>query len=414
MKKILAVARWEFIEKVKTKTFIVSLILTPAIIIAFSIAPTLLSDQEVSATKAIGVVDTSGLYFNGMQEEIQKYKLKDNQPNYILINLTKRDLSFDELKKSADKDVIEEKIEGYLLIINGGTDSIALEFRGKTAGNLRDIKRLENVFNDIRIRMKLDEAGIHHDLAEFLSTYIEINQIIIEESGKESKRNFLVTFFSSFIFIMLLMMMILYTGGMLIRSLVEEKSNRLIEILISSCSTDELLAGKIIGLSALGLAQILIWILIGISLAGSAVVPLEAFENILPIMGYFILGFVFYTSLFVGIGSIVTSEQEAQQITTYLSFVLVLPVIFVFPALENPDAVYVQVLSFIPFTLPSFMMLRINIRPIPIWEIITTVVIMLSSIYLMILLSARIFRIGILSYGKRPSLKEIFKWLREG
>jgi ABC-2 type transport system permease protein len=336
MKKILSVAKWEYIEKVKTKTFIISLILTPAIIITFSIAPTLLSGQEVSATKAIGIVDTSNIYINGMQEEIARYKLANNQPHYLLINLTRKDISLNELKKSADRDVIKDKVEGYILIINGGTDSVYLEFRGKSTGNLRDIKRFENVFNDIRIRLKLREAGLEPELAGFIAKNVEINLIKIEESGKESSGNFLVTFFSSFIFIMLLMMMILYTGGMLIRSLVEEKSNRLIEILISSCSPDELLAGKIIGLSGLGLTQITIWVLIGISLAGTAVVPLEAFSNIMPILGYFILGFVFYTSLFVGIGSIVTSEQEAQQITSYLSFVLVLPVIFVSPHLKIP------------------------------------------------------------------------------
>jgi len=166
-------------------------------------------------------------------------------------------------------------------------------------------------------------------------------------------------------------------------------------------------------LSALGLTQIFIWILIGISLAGTAVVPLEAFQNVLPILVYFVLGFVFYTSLFVGIGSIVTSEQEAQQITTYLSFLLVLPIIFVLPALENPDTLYIKILSYIPFTLPSFMMLRLNISPIPAWEILSTILIMLISIYLMIGFSAKIFRIGILSYGKRPTVKELIQWLKE-
>jgi ABC-2 type transport system permease protein len=212
---------------------------------------------------------------------------------------------------------------------------------------------------------------------------------------------------------MLLMMMILYSGGMLIRSLVEEKSNRLIEIIISSCTPNELLTGKILGLSTLGLVQVLIWSIIGISLAGSALVPMEAFDNILPILVYFLLGFIFYTSLFVGIGSIVTSEQEAQQITTYLSFLLILPIIFVLPALENPNALYIRILSYIPFTLPSFMMLRLNISPVPLWEILSTIMIMIISIYLMIGFSAKIFKVGILSYGKRPSLKELINWLKE-
>jgi ABC-2 type transport system permease protein len=174
-----------------------------------------------------------------------------------------------------------------------------------------------------------------------------------------------------------------------------------------------LLSGKVLGLSTLGLTQIFIWAIIGLSLAGFAVVPLEAFNNVLLILIYFILGFIFYTTLFVGVGSIVTTEQEAQQITTYLSLLLVLPIVFVLPALENPDAFYIKILSYIPLTLPSFMMLRLNISPVPIWEILSTILIMIISIYLMIDLSGKIFRIGILSYGKRPTLKELSQWLKE-
>jgi len=413
MKKIFEVARWEYIEKIKTKTFIISLILTPAILILFSIAPTLLTEQEVTHTKTIGIVDTSGLYIKEMKDKLSEYTIKDSQPNYIVINLTAKNRSLDDLKKSADKDVINEKIEGYLLIENAGTDSVSLSFRSKSLGNHKDVKRFEATFNEIRIKLRFDKENVKPYLLDYISQSVELSQIKIEESGRETTHDFLLTFFSSFIFIMLLMMMILYSGGMLIRSLVEEKSNRLIEILISSCTTNELLSGKILGLSALGLTQIFIWILIGISLAGTAVVPLEAFNNILPILVYFILGFVFYTSLFVGIGSVVTSEQEAQQITTYLSFLLVLPIIFVLPALENPDAFYIKVLSYIPFTLPSFMMLRLNISPVSLWEILSTILIMIISIYLMIEFSGKIFRVGILSYGKRPTLKELSQWLKE-
>lgn len=413
MKKIFEIARWEYIEKIKTKTFIISLILTPAVLILFSIAPTLLTEQEVSQTKVIGIVDTSGLYKKNLREELDNYKLNNIQLSYLLIDLTTKDSSIEELKKKADNDVLDEKIEGYLLIENGGTDSVTIDYRSKSPNNLKDLKRFEIAFNDARIKVKLIEDRANPELLSFISRSVEVNPIKIEQSGKESKSDFLITFFSSFVFIMLLMMMILYTGGMLIRSLVEEKSNRLIEIIISSCSSNELLTGKILGLSALGLTQIAIWFLIGISLVSSSLVPAEIFTNVPMILIYFILGFIFYSSMFVGIGSIVTSEQEAQQITTYLSFLLILPIIFVLPALENPHASYIKILSYIPLTLPSFMMLRLNISPVPLWEILATIMIMVISIYIMIIFSAKVFRIGILSHGKRPSLKELIQWIKE-
>jgi ABC-2 type transport system permease protein len=208
-------------------------------------------------------------------------------------------------------------------------------------------------------------------------------------------------------------MMILSSGGMLIRSLVEEKSNRLIEILVSSCSSDELLTGKVIGLSSLGITQVLIWTSIGLALVVLNLVPAQVFNNILAILIYFALGFIFYTSIFVGIGSIVTTEQEAQQITSYLSLVLVLPIVLSIPAMENPESILVQILSYIPFTIPSIMILRFNIGAVPTLDIITTSTIMIFSTYLFVNISSKIFRIGVLSYGKKPSFKELISWIKE-
>jgi ABC-2 type transport system permease protein len=412
MKKILSIAKWEFVEKVKTKTFIVSLILTPIIIIGFAIVPTLLSAKEDTRTKLIGVLDQTGFYFDNVRDALEEFKLEDGQPNYIVINLYKDDLG--ENKTSADKNVIEKKIEGYLYIDISLPDSLVAEYRSGSIGNFRDLKKFETILNKIRIRKELLNYGINPDMISSLQENIQIESIRIEESGKEGKQDFIIVFFSSFIFIILLMMMVIYSGQMLVRSLIEEKSNKLIEVLISSCTPDELLTGKILGLSTLGLTQIFVWVLLGIGLVGGAVVPPEMFENILLILLYFVLGFIFFTTLFVGIGSIVTTEQEAQQITTYLSLTLMLPIVIAMPAIQNPDVLILKIFSYIPLTIPSVMLLRVNIAPVPLVDLLITVSIMLVSIYIMIKLSAKIFRIGILSYGGRPTIKEIISWIKSG
>jgi ABC-2 type transport system permease protein len=206
---------------------------------------------------------------------------------------------------------------------------------------------------------------------------------------------------------------ILSSGGMLIRSLVEEKSNRLIEILVSSCKPEELLTGKILGLSLLALVQITIWIILGIFLTGIQLIPLSAFDYLLPMLVYFILGFLFYTALFVGIGSVVNTEQEAQQITGYLTLILFLPVIFAVSSIQNPDSWMVNALTYIPFTTPVIMLLKFNIKPVPVHEIFITVSLLVFSIFLVIIITSRIFRIGILSYGKMPAIKKIFQWINE-
>ena len=157
----------------------------------------------------------------------------------------------------------------------------------------------------------------------------------------------------------------------------------------------------------------LIWACIGIALAGSSMIPLSAFDNIAIMMVYFVLGFLFYTALFVGIGSIVTTEQEAQQITSYLSLMLVLPIAISASAISNPNSVFVQVLTYIPFTIPAVMLLKINIVNISTIEVISTILIMIASIYVTIFAASKIFRIGILSYGKKPGIKELISWLKE-
>ena len=413
MKKILTIARWEYLEKVKTKTFIISLVITPLIIIMFSLLPTLLTQKEDQRTKVIGVVDTSGIFFHRLNDELEQYKLDDNQPNYILLNLADNKKTLEQLKTEADKNVIDNKIEGFLFILNSGTDSLEIEYRSENLGNFKDLRRFEEKINRIRIQNELNARGIDPSLAAFVQNSIEIEQIKIEKSGEEGKQNFLVVFFSAFIFIMLLMMMVIYSGQLLVRSLIEEKSNRLIEILISSCTSEQLLAGKILGLSALGLTQIFIWSLIGITLVGGAVIPPAAFDNILIMLVYFITGFIFYTTIFVGIGSIVTTEQEAQQMTTYISLILILPVVVAMPAIQNPDSIMVRVMSYIPLTIPSMMLLRFKIAPVPLIDIIITLNIMFVSTIITLKIAAKIFRIGILSYGKKPTIKELIQWLRE-
>lgn len=413
MKKAFTVAKWEFFEKIKSKAFIISLFLTPAIIILFSVLPTLLATKENDSTKAVGILDLTQKYFSDYKNEIEQYKISGNIPAYAILNNYQNNLPQDSLIKLADQMVIDNKIDGYILIKMDADDSIKVEYRSKSIGNFQDVARFEEAFNNLRIKRKLIRENANPALVEFIKNKVNVNQIKVEKPGEEGKGGFESVFLSSIIFIILLMMMIIYSGQMLVRSLLEEKSNRLIEILISSCTPKDLLFGKVFGLSALGLTQIIVWLVIGISLIGAALIPMNEFENIHLIFIYFILGFVFYTTLFVGVGSIVSTEQEAQQITSYLSLLLVLPTVFIISALQNPESTIIKVLSYIPFTLPSVMILRVNVSPIPLWEIATTFLIMILSVIIVVNVSAKIFRFGILYYGKMPSLNEIKSWLKE-
>lgn len=413
MNKALIVAKWEFVEKVKSKAFVISLFLTPLLIIFFSVAPTLLMQSEETETTVIGVLDFTQEYFENLSSDLEAQMLNNNTPAYLVRNLYTDNLPKDSTIVKADLLVLNKKIDGYLIIERSNSDSLIFNYRSKSVGNFKLISLLEKSVNNIFMHQILASRNVDNSVIELLKNRININPVKIKQAGEEGESEFLTTFFSSMIFILLLMMMIIYSGQMLVRSLLEEKSNRLIEILVSSCTPNELLLGKILGLSFLGLAQIFVWVLMGIAAVGSSLVSYSSFENLPIILFYFLLGYLFYTSLFVGIGSIVSTEQEAQQITSYLSIILVLPIIFLLSAMQNPDSTMVNVFTYVPFTLPSIMIMKANLLEISFLEHLIATIIMFVSTAIIVFLSGKIFRIGILSYGKMPSLKELKSWLKE-
>ncbi|HMN47596.1 MAG TPA: ABC transporter permease [Ignavibacteriaceae bacterium] len=410
MKKIFAVARWEYVEKIRTKAFLISVIITPIIIILYSIVPALFAEEHTDETKLIGILNNSDISFSELDNELSVYKLKNNQPAYLLINLNESGKSFDENKLDADEKTKSGRIYGYLFVDGTSSDKLNLEFRTSIISDPQDMERFGIAFNNIRLKRQLLLLNINPESIGFVTNNIQIKQTQINEKVKSNK-DFVSVFYRSIIFIILLTLMIIYSGQMLVRSLLEEKSNRLIEILVSSCKPEELLAGKIIGLSALGLTQMVLWFLIASILMGTEIISITSFHNIPEIIIYFILGFIFYSSLLVGIGSIVSTEQEAQQITSYLTMVLIIPIIIILPAIQNPDSIFMKVLTYFPLTLPSVMILKLNIIDISFLELLITILIMLLSIILMINISSKIFKVGILYYDRMPTFREIKIWI---
>ncbi len=411
MKKIFSIAKWEYIEKVKTKAFLIFMILFPVIIVGMAFIPTILKPDEESETKAFGFIECNISLFNDFHEAMSIYKTKTNQPSYIFRKIEDGGEDCEKNKTSADDFVFQHKIDGYIFVKQESADSIVMEFRGENVSNIKDISRFEKKLNEIISDRKIIAAGLSTELVESFKKKFEIKSVKISQSGEEKETSFMETFWSSYIFILLLMMMIIFTGGMLVRSVVEEKSNRIIEVLVSSCTSSQLMAGKIIGLSALGLTQVVVWGLLGIAISGPVGATFINLENLILIFIYFALGYVFYAAIFVAIGSLANTEQEAQQFTSYVSLILVVPIMLSFQIMNEPNSDLVKILSYIPFTTAPIMTMKINIVQPSLMEFILTIGVMIFGILIVIFIAGRIFKIGILSYGKAPKLKEIFQWI---
>jgi ABC-2 type transport system permease protein len=413
MDKIFAVARWEFIEKVRTKAFIIGLFMTPLIMAIFMVLPTMLSKSEQETTKKIGVIDETRMLIGSINDRLQeKYKLPSGKPTYELVEITDTDRDREHLKIIGQAELMSGQLEGYFLIPMNVMESGSVEYRAENVGNVRDQERFSKMLKDIIIERRLQQAGYNPSTIKKLITDIDIKTIKVSKHGVEKESGFLETFFTGYIFIMLLMFLVISSGQMLIRSVVEEKSNRIIEVLVSSCTSMELMAGKIIGLSLLGLSTIAFWIAILVAVNFASDTSFVTVDNLFFLLLYFILGYFMYVAIFIAAGSTVSTEQEAQQMTGYITILLVLPIAFAVPVMMNPDSMLVKVLSQIPLLTPTMMALRFSVRVPEWWEIILSFATLIITIAGLMWVAAKIFRIGILITGKKPNLKEIITWLK--
>jgi ABC-2 type transport system permease protein len=411
--KALRVAMWEFLEKVKTKAFIISLVLMPVIMVGFGILPTFLSMKEDNKPITIGVADETGTIVRPLAEELdQKYKLSSGQPNYIIKNLASGEGTVPS-KAEANKMVAQGSMEGYFFVPQSVYDSGRVEYRSENVGNIKLQERFTRAIENVVMEKRFRDQNIDPSLMKKLIADIDIKSIKLSEKGEEKESGFLQTFFSAYVVIMMMFFLVLTSGQLLIRSVVEEKSNRVIEVLLSSCSAQDLMTGKILGLSGLAILQLLIWSVMGfaVSLQFRGVTIIEP-ENLLVSLAYLVFGFLFYAGIFVAIGAPVTTEQEAQQLTGYVTMFLIAPIIFVLPVMQNPDSMMVRVLSYVPLLTPTLMVLRISVQMPPLWEILATLGVLAVSSLFMMWAAGKIFRTAILVYGKRPTLPELIRWVR--
>jgi ABC-2 type transport system permease protein len=415
MNKALVVAKWEYLEKIKSKAFLIGLFVTPMIMVGMGVLPGLLATTADEETKVIGVVDMNGEFLAPLAERLQEFKLPNGGPNYLVQTIALgRNADIDEAIESANAKVLRDEIEGYCIINAEPLVDTLIEYRSKHVGDFRIANRIEDAVKSIIREKKLTELGLDPLLMTRLRVPIEVKTVKLSKTGEKEKGDFMTVFFSAYVFLMMLFFLILTSGQLLVRSMIEEKSNRIVEILVSSVSPTDLMVGKVLGLSGLGFTQIGFWGLIGLALSLQFSVTLIPLAQALLLLMYFVLGYLFYSAIFIGVGSPLNTEQEAQQITSYLVLIVVLPIALALPAIQNPGATWIKVLSYIPFLTPTMMTLRIPIQVPSAWEILITILLMIASTYVAMFAAGRIFRIAILSTGKRPSVKEILRWARHG
>ncbi|MBN2281880.1 MAG: ABC transporter permease, partial [Candidatus Marinimicrobia bacterium] len=402
MKNMIVVAKWEFLTRVKSKLFLLSTILFPILIIGISVVPSLLMTKVDTENKLIGVLDSTGFLGGKIEVKLtEDYKLNNGEQKYQVMQFKSHEA---ELAASLlDSSVID----GYLIIPANVVDSNKVTYFSKTLGDFKGVAEVRSTANTVISRERMILENIDPDVVDKLNRRIDF--ITLEPGKTAEQSDELLSYFVPFIFVMMLFFTIFMTSQILLRSVLQERSNKLVETLLSSVSASELMSGKILGLGLLGLLQLAVYLVIGVGVSSYQGLDLISGVEVLFFIVYFIFGYLLYSAIFAAIGSIFDNEQEAQQATSVLSLITVVPIMLSSFVVANPNATMTVVLSYIPVMTPFFMILRIGVQMPSMVQIVTTTVVLVASVGVTMLIAGKIFRTAILLYGKRPTLPEIMR-----
>lgn len=415
--KLLVVAKREYLERVRKRSFLVGTILGPVVMGALILVPGLLFEHAPLERVDLAVVDLTNSLFAKFSDSLDD-TLATGEKMFTLIEEPATETDLDALKKRLNDQIEIGAIEGYIVIPRDAIESGNIAYFGKKVSNVRTLERLERAINETILSRRLSQAGLDYERVDKLLQRVKIKTIQVLK-GSERASEFEHTYVTTFIFIMMLYMTILLWGIAVERSIIDEKNSRIVEVLLSSLKPFDLMVGKIVGVGAVGLTQYAIWAIFAAG-ASAYVLSTGAFAGMVGISAatlaffvlFYVLGFLFYASLFAAIGSVCNTDQEAQQLQTPITMCLAFTIIVPMVVMQSPEGTFATVFSMIPFFAPIMMFMRINVLMPPAWQIATSVAILIVSIYGAGLLAAKIFRVGILMYGKRPDAREIIKWLR--
>ena len=407
MNQVWKIMRWEFINRVKTKLFLITTFALPFFMGAVMYLPTLLMDLEPEDESNIGLVyeDEIKPLVGRFQERCNTALItQDGSPQFLFIDLNS--------EKEALDSVLSKFIDGYVVIPSTVVDSGQVRYFSESLSNIKIYTSLRRILNQLVIEQRMLDQDIDITLVGKLSRKIEFETYEIDELGKTSEGDELSSFLVPYLFLMILFMTVFMSGQLLLRSVMEERTSRTIEILLSSVTPDDIMKGKIMGLGALGMFQMVFYLVVGLSVTyykGWATIDLP---QIPFFMIFFTTGYLFYAAIFAAMGTFFTSEQEAQQSSGIISLVAVLPMVFASYFITNPGSTFTIGLTYVPPLTPFMMIIRLGTGTVEMNEIIYATVLMVISCWFMLGVSGKIFRTAILLYGKKITLQEVIKWVR--
>jgi ABC-2 type transport system permease protein len=414
MHEALLIAKREYLERVRSKAFLFMTIAFPALM-SLAFGGSFLAAKLGSGAKNVVIASNDPAFAQSVLVGMSKGKSSGDKVE-IVAPASETDHT------RLTQQVGDKSLDGYLWIethADGSTPDAT--YVSRSSADLFMSGKLEDAVNRALTRQQLIKRGASPAEVDGLLKSVDVKSLQVKE-GRLVSSNSLKSFIGAYVMVFLLYFTVVFYGMNVARSVVEEKTSRVFEVLLSTCRPESLMAGKLLGVGAAGLTQLGIWFVAAIVLTGSSIGAalgkegLAAFGingvQLLFFAIYFLLGFLFYSSLAAGFGASVSSEQEIQQFSMIIVMPLLVGLVLMTYILANPTATPVVLLSLFPPCTPVVMYLRMSSQMPPWWQLILSVVLLVLCIWVVLWIASKIYRVGILMYGKRATFPEMLRWLR--
>lgn len=451
MNKLLVIIKQEYFNRVRTKYFIISSLLGPLIMVGFTVVPGLLFSMKTGGATKVAVVDLTGKLYEGVRESIMTSRERGDEGEKKVettsatgatdsgegMRLAARALGvsyeveevkadgrpLDEIKNELNARVRNNKLGVYIVLPEKILEEGRAEYYGRNVSDVITTSQLRYSLNRAIVEQRLSDANIDRNRVRQLSKEIKMETTKVSESGleRDSGGGFgMAMFIGIFIY-----MAILMYGQVILSSVVEEKTTRVSEVLFSSVRPFHLMLGKLIGVALVAITQYAIWAVlfgafalygVGMLSASGMDVPLPNVPLSFIVYGllFFVLGFLMYATIYVLVAAMVTTEKEAGQMAMPVIFLSIISIYMAFPVIRSPNSSFSFWVSIAPFFSPITMLVRIVTETPPFWQIALSLGIGLASVVFFVWVAARIYRVGMLMYGKSASIPEVMRWLRQG
>jgi ABC-2 type transport system permease protein len=424
MGKLWTIIKREYLERVRTRWFVIATVFGPVFFSSLILIPAYMARKSKATNDFANtiIIDATSTGTGQRVADALNFRRPSGSIAPVVRVVAPSDLTSAE--KTATRQVMNKQASGYLVIDAVTLKGDQLRYAGRNATSLVDMERLRSTVRETLLADRLEGAGVKSDkIKELTSMQLRLNAERITDEGRGGSGAVSIIF-AGVVAFLLYMSIVLY-GQNVLRGVLEEKTTRVAEVVVSSVPAETLLAGKVLGVGAVGLTQQIIWVAASVAMfklrgpilarLGAPTTPFQlpdiSIGFALLLLLFFLLGFTFYASLYAAVGASVNTEQEAQQAVQPLLIMLVATAVFINPILMNPTGRAAFIMSILPFSAPIIMPLRLAIGSVPWIDMTASLICLALSCIVAVWVAARIYRVGLLMYGKRPTLREMGRWI---